>query len=729
MAEKSSFFTSLNGDRKYKASDFAEYFKMFIGNGVFPNPSSNLLVTSNGDMTITLSPGFAWINGYMYHNTDNLTLTVEHADSILKRIDRVVVKCDFINREIKTYVKKGIFATNPAPPTLERGVNAYEISVADILVENGVVFIQQSKITDTRLDNNICGIVTQTVKEIETTELYRKLQAYIDETGQDVKGWVDEATSRWEVDFTTWFEMIKGALGEDVAGNLLNMINEDRCRLDTIEKTLDSISLEAYRITLKDEDNIFESDTVEGALKELYDKATEGSNTVTCRLNITCDDNSSVIGQIVTIKNIALETVAKHTLNSSLLELKLNKNTKYEINLNDKDNYETPGAQELTVLENDIEINFIYLKQRIFGFDINQNESDPYTRVTYTDSAIGIEPLKCTNGILNYGGWKDTYILRDCKPCMLKDGVRQYYLNPDNHALKYDGTNADIESGNDGDVMVEFKKNYYKIWLEDDILKFRVSATKIDETWKCTAFIQEDTDSVENDYMYIGMYLSNIVDDSKAVSLSDKSVSGGTIDNYRTYSSTNKGDKYQQLTLKKLTYVQMLSILVTKCTDMKQAIGAGTSVANTTGTMNDKGMFWAETTGSGSKLFFIENLWGSKQHLDGLRYYRSGWSLGVSLSLKAPYTSNYYGVAGLSGSNRSQFITKLNVSNDMVYPIATGGASNTYYASHFNYDDSYDNQTLYAQAGDSFYGGDHAGLFSYKGSMGYEGFYSRLTYC
>ena len=79
MAEKSSFFTSLNGDRKYKSSDFAEYFSTFIGNGVFPNPSTNLLVTANGDMTINLSPGFAWINGYMYHNTDNLTLSIKVA--------------------------------------------------------------------------------------------------------------------------------------------------------------------------------------------------------------------------------------------------------------------------------------------------------------------------------------------------------------------------------------------------------------------------------------------------------------------------------------------------------------------------------------------------------------------------------------------------------------------------------------------------------------------------
>lgn len=226
MAEKSSFFTSLNGDRKYKSSDFAEYFSTFIGNGVFPNPSTNLLVTANGDMTINLSPGFAWINGYMYHNTDNLTLTVEHADSALKRIDRVVLRCDFINREIRAYVKKGIFASNPIAPNLERDVNAYELSISDILVENGVISIQQSKITDTRLDESVCGIVTQTVKEIETSELYRKLQGYIDERGQDVKGWMETATTQWEVDFNIWFEAIKDILSGDVAGELANRILE-----------------------------------------------------------------------------------------------------------------------------------------------------------------------------------------------------------------------------------------------------------------------------------------------------------------------------------------------------------------------------------------------------------------------------------------------------------------------------------------------------------------------
>ena len=54
MAEKSGFFNSVNGDRRYKADFFAEYFASFIGNGIFPNPSTGIQVISNANMSVTL---------------------------------------------------------------------------------------------------------------------------------------------------------------------------------------------------------------------------------------------------------------------------------------------------------------------------------------------------------------------------------------------------------------------------------------------------------------------------------------------------------------------------------------------------------------------------------------------------------------------------------------------------------------------------------------------------
>ena len=48
--EKSSFFNSVSGDRKYKAEDWASYFASFIGNGVFPVPSTGLQVVAGNGM-------------------------------------------------------------------------------------------------------------------------------------------------------------------------------------------------------------------------------------------------------------------------------------------------------------------------------------------------------------------------------------------------------------------------------------------------------------------------------------------------------------------------------------------------------------------------------------------------------------------------------------------------------------------------------------------------------
>ena len=320
MAEKSSFFTSLNGDRKYKATDFAKYFASFIGNGVFPNPSTNLQVTSNGDMTISLSKGLAWIDGYIYDNTDNLTLTVEHSDAALKRIDRVVLRCDFIGREIKAHVKKGIFASSPIAPSLERGVNAYEISVADVLIENGVIAIQQSKITDTRLNTEVCGIVTQTINEIDTTTLYNQLQAHIQEKSLDMdtylknakdyfskwindnelgfNTWMADTKIKYDKDFNTWFDTIKNALDGDVAGNLLN-------KIIALEDIVNNLKLESRSVMRPNGKNVEESLSSNETSISNLEKKTDTTNTNVTNLTIKVnagqnhkltDDNGTCIG-------------------------------------------------------------------------------------------------------------------------------------------------------------------------------------------------------------------------------------------------------------------------------------------------------------------------------------------------------------------------------------------------------------------------------------------------
>lgn len=259
MAEKSSFFNAIinNGipDRTYKAEEFAKYFGSFIGNGVFPNPSTGLQVVSiDNNMTVRVKLGKAWINGYYYENTDDLILSIDNADGVLKRIDRVVVRLDYINREITCKIKKGTFASSPVVPVLQRDANIYELGIAEVLVENGVIAIYQSKITDTRLNSALCGIVTQTINSIDTTTLYNQLQADIEEKGISMSEWIEGAKTFFTNDFNTWFYGIKGALDGDIAGNLLNRIIE-------LESTVNNLELTDTNVKLTDPEGLFEGDT------------------------------------------------------------------------------------------------------------------------------------------------------------------------------------------------------------------------------------------------------------------------------------------------------------------------------------------------------------------------------------------------------------------------------------------------------------------------------------
>ena len=179
--EKSSFFNSISHDRTYKAEDWAEYFASFIGNGVFPVPSTGLQVVANDGMKLNVKTGKAWINGYFYFNTGDLAVELDTADGQLNRIDRVVVRWDLTNRVMSVKVKSSSFSASPTAPALQRDADVYELALADIYVGAGVTAITQSKITDQRLNTSLCGVVAAVVQQIDTAAFNAQLQAWFAE--------------------------------------------------------------------------------------------------------------------------------------------------------------------------------------------------------------------------------------------------------------------------------------------------------------------------------------------------------------------------------------------------------------------------------------------------------------------------------------------------------------------------------------------------------------------
>ncbi|MGE6603938.1 hypothetical protein ACQKEY_19810 [Lysinibacillus fusiformis] len=224
MTIYSGIFNSVNGDRKYNAWWFAKYFATFIGNGVFPNPSTNLQVAAYQNMKVVVKPGSGWIDGYFIYSDGDHVLSLDVADGVLKRIDRVVMRLNHLTRKIEIVVKKGTFASSPVAPTLQRDTDAYELALADVLINNGATQITQSNITDQRLNKTVCGIVHGTVDQVDTTTIFNQYQEWFKEITGSVAGEVDAWQAVQKQEFLTWFESIKDILEGDVAGNLASRI-------------------------------------------------------------------------------------------------------------------------------------------------------------------------------------------------------------------------------------------------------------------------------------------------------------------------------------------------------------------------------------------------------------------------------------------------------------------------------------------------------------------------
>lgn len=293
--EKSSFFNSVSHDRTYKAEDWAEYFASFIGNGVFPVPSTGLQVVAGSGMNVTVRAGKAWINGYFYQNTGDLTVQLATADGQLNRIDRIVVQWNLTNRTIAAKVKSSAFSASPSAPAVQRDADIFELVLADVFVAAGVTAITQSRITDQRLNTSLCGVVAAVVDQIDTAAFNAQLQAWFAEyeslseeqynslasymASLKLQGNVQyDAFEQHMADFETqaaaefdaWFNGLQAVLDENAVTNLTNITNALDARVDLLEAVLfNDITENPFLILFADLDGITATGVWNAALQRI----------------------------------------------------------------------------------------------------------------------------------------------------------------------------------------------------------------------------------------------------------------------------------------------------------------------------------------------------------------------------------------------------------------------------------------------------------------------------
>ena len=213
MVIKSYFFNAVQTgdtyDQTYSAEDVTSYLDKIVGNGVFPNPSTNLQVAASSGMSVIVRAGQGWIDGHKMVNTADMPLTVEPADVVLNRIDAVIFYVDHTSREMGIAIKAGTPANSPSAPVLTRNTARYELCLARIRVNKQTAAITASMITDTRGNSGLCGFVQGLIQQADTTTLFDQWQSGYDEwfTDTQIKG--TSAIDKFKGDLESWFNEIK----------------------------------------------------------------------------------------------------------------------------------------------------------------------------------------------------------------------------------------------------------------------------------------------------------------------------------------------------------------------------------------------------------------------------------------------------------------------------------------------------------------------------------------
>ena len=158
----------------FDAADVAAYLAG-LTSGVFSS-AADFPVTAAGGLKVTVGAGRGWVHpsrftGYSITKREADTLTMPLADPSLPRIDRIVMRYDAGARAASLQVLQGTASSTPTAPAISRTELIYDLCLAEITRPAGSTSITTGQITDTRLDEALCGIVRDSVTGIPTDEL------------------------------------------------------------------------------------------------------------------------------------------------------------------------------------------------------------------------------------------------------------------------------------------------------------------------------------------------------------------------------------------------------------------------------------------------------------------------------------------------------------------------------------------------------------------------------
>lgn len=359
----------------------------------------------------------------------------------------------------------------------------------------------------------------------------------------------------------------------------------------------------------------------------------------------------------------------------------------------------------------------------LYGFKIDQTESDPASMITYLEdcdnAGFSSAYMDYENDIFNYGDWGDSWFIEGLKPCMLKyDGTIDYELDKNDYTKRSNGLVSDIDNTSyNGNAMVGIPKVYWKIVNNGDgTANVYFCDKKISDDFHCWSHIDNNGDEI--DYCYIPIYNGSNVN-NVIRSISGKyPMSKQTVDTEISYATANNIGTdiiwYTELFCDRML-INLLLMLIGKSTDVQSIFGNGNintyingnslGILNS-GTMNDKGLFWGSNgTGSGVKVFGIEHWWGNlSRRIAGYIYDNGVQKIKLTYGTSDGSSVNGYNMTGdgyVSISDSTITGTSGGCISEMIFselgvlPYKVYGSTSTYYTDLIGFSNS---QVNYAVA-------------------------------
>lgn len=229
MAFSFGFYNSINHDRVYDAVQVGQIFDGIINDGIYATYKDGLqVVASTTNNTVIVKSGRAWFNHTWNYNDSDMILSVPDQETILDRIDAVILDINIANTENGrknriTYLK-GTPAASPTRPTWTNTSTHFIYPLAYIYRNGGQAKITQSDITNAR-GSKTCPFVSPVSETFSIDNLLTQWNSefftWLETKTESYNTMLEHNRTAWN----NWFSHIQTELDGDVAGHLQEQID------------------------------------------------------------------------------------------------------------------------------------------------------------------------------------------------------------------------------------------------------------------------------------------------------------------------------------------------------------------------------------------------------------------------------------------------------------------------------------------------------------------------